>query len=453
MEMKDMVASESRNGPALDRTAFRTSRLLEFLNTKELTAQIGHGPAAWPLVLVKELLDNALDACEEGGTATEIQVTVDESGVQVADNGPGIPADVVSSALDFSVRVSSREAYVSPTRGAQGNALKTVIAMPFVLNGEEGRVDITAHGVRHEITVRVDRIRQQPAIDHRQHPALVKNGTVVRVYWPDSPCSNLAAAKGRFLQIADDFTFLNPHLTLRVNCWHGEQTWVPASDPTWKKWGPKDPTSPHWYSRENLERLIAAYVSHDADSGKERTVREFVAEFRGLSGTAKTRAILEATGLGRTNLSGLVAGNGLDKAAVSKLLLAMKDHSKPVKSKDLGLIGRNHLEACFRSLQCQMETFAYKKALGVTDGIPWVLESAFAWRGEARWPRRIVTGVNWSPGILNPFRELGPWGQSLDSVLERQRAGKEEPVVLVLHMACPRVQFSDRGKSTVVIDR
>ena len=36
------------------------------------------------------------------------------------------------------VRVSSREAYVSPTRGAQGNALKTIVAMPFVLDGERG---------------------------------------------------------------------------------------------------------------------------------------------------------------------------------------------------------------------------------------------------------------------------------------------------------------------------
>ena len=60
--------------------------------------------------------------------------------------------------------------------------------------------------------------------------------------------------------------------------------------------------------------------------------------------------------------------------------------------------------------------------------------------------------MNWSPGIVNPFRELGKFGQSLDSVLEQQRAGRDEPVVLVLHMACPRVEYTDRGKSAVVID-
>jgi DNA topoisomerase VI subunit B len=53
----------------LERTTFRTSRLLEFCSRKELVAQTGHEPDAWPLVVLKELVDNALDACEEAGVA------------------------------------------------------------------------------------------------------------------------------------------------------------------------------------------------------------------------------------------------------------------------------------------------------------------------------------------------------------------------------------------------
>jgi hypothetical protein len=481
--------------PKLERTAFRTSRLLEFLSRKELTAQIGYPVREWPLVLVKELLDNSIDACEEAGLAPDVQVAVDPDGVVVTDNGPGIPPEVVSHACDFSVRVSSREAYVSPTRGAQGNALKGILAMPFVLDGSQGRVDITACGVRHEIAVRVDRVRQQPVIDHQQHPdgLVVKTGASVRVYWPNSPCSPagngdghflqngeneedgreetgddeeddleetgtadddscsiLSAAKARFLQIAEDFTFLNPHLTLTVN-WHGQRFHVPASDPGWKKWGPRDPTCAHWYGPEHLERLVAAYVAHDRDLGKERTVRELVAEFRGLAGTAKQKAVLEATGLGRTNLSGLVVGDDLDKAAVGKLLAAMKANSRPVKPADLGLVGKAHLEACFRRLDCEPESFQYRKCLGEMGGIPSVWEVAFAWRPAAK-QRRMVAGVNWSPGIVNPFRKMGRYGEALDSILEQQRTGRNEPVVMVLHLVCPRTQFADRGKSSVVIE-
>ena len=100
------------------RTTFTTSRLLDFFSVKELTAQIGHARSAWPLVLLKELIDNALDACEESNVAPEIAITVDDRGLTVQNNGPGIPPEVVTGILDFAVRVSSREAYVSPCRGA-----------------------------------------------------------------------------------------------------------------------------------------------------------------------------------------------------------------------------------------------------------------------------------------------------------------------------------------------
>jgi len=50
---------------ALVRETFQTSRLMDFCSEKELTAQCGHEKADWPLVVGKELIDNALDTCEE----------------------------------------------------------------------------------------------------------------------------------------------------------------------------------------------------------------------------------------------------------------------------------------------------------------------------------------------------------------------------------------------------
>ena len=51
----------------LNRTTFRTSREMDFFSEKELTTQTGHSIDEWPHVVVKELVDNALDACETGG--------------------------------------------------------------------------------------------------------------------------------------------------------------------------------------------------------------------------------------------------------------------------------------------------------------------------------------------------------------------------------------------------
>jgi DNA topoisomerase VI subunit B len=435
--------------PKLKRTTFTTSRLLDFCSRKELIAQTGHQPDAWPLVLAKELIDNAIDAAEDAGIAPKVQITVDKTGIAVQDNGPGLPARTIEGVLDFAVRVSSREAYISPTRGLQGNALKTIIMMPFVLHGERGSIAIAAHGIRHKITVQVDRIRQQPVIDHKAaKDRLVKNGTLVRVDWPDSASSILDDAKGRFLQIADDYTFLNPHLSLTVN-WFGDRTRVKASDPAWKKWLPSNPTSAHWYAAEHFERLVAGYIAHDADAGKDRMVRELVSEFDGLTGSAKQKAVLDATGFSRVGLSALRNGVGLDHQKVTCLLRSMKSQTRPIKPAALGIIGKEHLRARFKQLDCEMASFTYKKITHETDGIPSVLETAFAWRPQTR--RRLITGVNWSPGIINPFRELGKFGDSLDSILEQQEAGRDEPVIVLLHLACPRVEYCDRGKSTVVI--
>ena len=435
---------------SLTRLTFKTSRLLEFCTRKELTIQTGQPAESWPLVVLKELVDNALDAAEEAGVPPRINVSVAAGSIVITDNGPGIPTKTVKALLDFSVRVSSREAYVSPTRGAQGNALKTILAMPYVLDGTIGRVEIAARGINHTIAFKVDSIRQVPVIDHLTAASPVKTGTRVTVHWPKSASSILAKAAHRFLQFADDYTWLNPHLDLTFD-WNGKRLLRSGASVTaWEKWIPSYPTSPHWYDQQRLERLIAAYVSHDR--GRSRTVREFVSEFRGLSATAKQAVVLDKIGLARAPLESLCAGGNFDKRKIAKLLAAMKAASAPVKAKLLGLIGKDHLSRRMAAAGVEMETFDYSRTFDTTDdGVPCVVEFAFGWCPEPEAERRLITGVNWSPGITNPFRQLGSYGRSLDTILSQQRADRDEPVILVLHVACPRVEYTDRGKSAIAI--
>jgi DNA topoisomerase VI subunit B len=183
------AASAKARGHVLNRQVFTISRLSEFCSQKELVSQTGHPVEQWPLVVLKELVDNALDACEEAGIAPEIKVVVKAipgaASITVTDKGPGMPAATVRGLLDFNVRVSSREAYVSPTRGAQGNAVKTLVAMAFALDGTTGETVIEAHGVRHHIKFSVDGIRQEPKIEHTEEASIVKKGTSFTVRWPD----------------------------------------------------------------------------------------------------------------------------------------------------------------------------------------------------------------------------------------------------------------------------
>ena len=329
----------------MTRTTFSTSRLLDFASVKELTAQTGHEDGEWPLVIVKELLDNALDACRGGRRCAGDHVQVDAAGSSSGTTARGFRLRRSGASSTSRPGSSSREAYVSPTRGAQGNALKTILAMPFVLDGERGQVEIAAQGERHRIAFKVDRIRQVPVVDHRGEPDDCKTGTEIRVRWPDCACSILTDAEARFLQIADDFAWLNPSLTLEVVMVRPSRPRSPATRADWAKWKPSDPTSPHWYDPERFERLIAAYVAHDADNGRIRTVREFVAEFRGLSGSAKGKAVLAAVGLSREPLSRLVVDGRVDPVLSRRLLEAMQEHSSPVKPAS----ARHYRAGAFRS--------------------------------------------------------------------------------------------------------
>lgn len=269
-----------RPTPALQRVAFTTSRLAEFCGEKELVAQTGQSKECWPLVVLKECVDNALDEAEEAGIAPEVRIEVSTapSEIVITDNGRGIPAETIEKMLDYTVRISSREAYVSPTRGAQGNALKCIVAMGFALDGANGTTVIEARGRAHRIVFEIDPVRREPRVTHETASSLVKTGTRVTVRWPDSASSILADARTRFLQMAEDFVWLNPHLSLFAN-WNGEScVGRVASDPGWgeNKWRARDPTSAHWYDADRFARYMAAHIARDQDHGQDRTVREFM---------------------------------------------------------------------------------------------------------------------------------------------------------------------------------
>lgn len=182
-------ASPPRPAPALpvhQRTVFSTPRVLEFFTDKELAMQLGVGRHQWALALVKELLDNALDACETVPVAPEITVTLRQDTLSVADNGPGLPYDVLTSSLDYLQRISDKAFYVSPTRGQLGNALKAAWAAPFVVSGTEGRIDVQTATYAVTVRITLDRIAQQPVVAVEPFAdGVVQNGTSVTLHWPD----------------------------------------------------------------------------------------------------------------------------------------------------------------------------------------------------------------------------------------------------------------------------
>jgi hypothetical protein len=192
--------------------------------------------------------------------------------------------------------------------------------------------------------------------------------------------------------------------------------------------------------------------------GRQSALKRFVSEFRGLSSTGKQKALLAAIGASHVSLRDFFGRHKANGENIARLLAALKEHSKPVRPRQLGVIGKDHFYRLMESAGGDPKTFTYNRAFDETDdGVPYVSEFAFGVHRDGliagRGPRRKeITGVNWSPGIKNPFRELGRGGAGMDTILSEVRANISQPVIVALHLACPRVAYTDRGKSAIVVE-
>jgi hypothetical protein len=174
-----------------------------------------------------------------------------------------------------------------------------------------------------------------------------------------------------------------------------------------------------------------------------------------MSGSAKQKAVLDAAGMSRMPLSDLFPDSNADRDAFTDLLGELQSVTNPVKAKDIGIIGEDNLLASYHccaaddtELDTINKTFKYKRIL-IDDAIPVVIEVAFAHHGDRDYSRSIITGVNWSVGINNPFRQIGY--KSLDGILQELRVGEDEPIIVVIHLAYPRATYTDRGKSALTV--
>lgn len=439
----------------MKRNAFVTSRQYEFFTEKELTMQFGVPKALWVAMTIKELIDNALDATESTNVAPKIEITLDPNSVSIRDNGPGMPASTIKSALDYGVRVSDKTHYVSPTRGQLGNAWKTIFPAAYVATEQKSAVEITACGTHHVIEVSVDRTTKETRIRHEKTP-LVQNGTAVTVHWPgiagwqshhyDSELYQGTVEK-ILPAIVQDFYCLNPHASFGVAA--GGKKWAfPARDPAWRKWRADDPTSAYWYRREEMRELIAGEIDRERKARQKKpdaprkTLRDFVGEFDGLARPQYRQRVLQEAGLSGKYLDELEADVNGDMTLVDRLLAAMRGVAKQVSPLRLGVLGRENMKAALVAYGAGEESVEYGRDARIgDDGLPFVVEVAFGVTDEGC-PRKFVCGINNS--IV--FRVPSP---NLHAILADCRMDVDEPVAVIVHQSCPRFKFVGHGKGAM----
>jgi hypothetical protein len=202
--------------------------------------------------------------------------------------------DDVARMLDYTQRVSSNEAHASPTRGRQGNAIQTVLAMPFVLDGKHSETIIESRGVKHTIEFEVDPIRLTPKLSTTQAKGgFVQFGTAITVNFASEV---LRQARTRIDQIVDHYSVLNPHLTISLRFDGKQVTNATTGNPAWFTWVSGDLSSAHWYDLARFNRLIQATIASDQDNGRDTLVREFIAaNFRGMARSDVQKQVMDRT--------------------------------------------------------------------------------------------------------------------------------------------------------------
>jgi DNA topoisomerase VI subunit B len=447
------------------------SRSSEFFSVDELEKQTGQPKENFLSVVVKELLDNAIDVTESSiSPEVSIDLDMDENTVRisVSDNGPGIKSKTIDRIKNFDVRVTDKLNYKSPSRGQQGNALKTILGMPYALGSKEPVV-ITARGVRHTIYAHPDSLGEVIP-DHIKEKVTNTKGTTIALTLPRNPAALSFDAR----QCVRAYALSNPHVLVKIRCFDkgyldncNNPQLIEISDsyqPTvkvskhWRKFMVHDLTAPSWYDADTLKRQVRTIVKNNTD----RPLREFVQDFRGLTANDKAKTVCDQF----PDIHHLSDFNNQEDR-IAGLLAVMKATAEPPSPKVLGFIGKEHFRTKFDEWYgIKAGRFYYKRSECVVDGIPYIIEAASsevdANRGE------MFHLLNFSPTYIDPTHpssmsdtllttaKVSRYGfQSfMDACYANPNAPGWEPakrrnVAAALHIVSPGFSFLDRGKTRV----
>jgi hypothetical protein len=142
------------------RQLFSEPQVAQYFELSTLAKMAGRPATDFHRVLVKELVDNSLDAAEAAGIAPEIRVQIIGGegyfAAHVPDNGLGVTSETLDKLLDYSTFTSDKALYRTPTRGQQGNATKVLFAVPFATGYERQSPEVVSLGFKHTIHAGLD---------------------------------------------------------------------------------------------------------------------------------------------------------------------------------------------------------------------------------------------------------------------------------------------------------
>lgn len=464
-------------------------REFDYIQLHWLEKTTGRPSHEWDIYIIKELIDNALDADEQWARSSEQPLELDVELRYSRDEGRGVneehilylldfaicnsapfPAKALSSIFDLTAYTSNKSHQRYPTRGQQGNALKTILGIPYALRREfyadyqtyRKPLVIETGDESFLISLDIDEYRQEAVL--RPPEATPRRGdaqdkTCVRV-GIDRFRQEKARTTADLYSWAQRYALLNPHVTFNWSVNNsGEKTrWEFPADPSWNNLF-KGTAPVHWYEYTQLRDLL---LEMERARGSDASLAEVLQTFAGFTaaddpGGARARALCDSLGL-RT-LGDLRLADGHDQTLRKGLLPALERGGRRVPAAQLGGLEAAHLTNSLSRFSLLDGELLYRRLVrdaAEDPAHPFVLELALA-RLPASSRRAIWTGLNYTPTYEDPFytRHLHvPGGQvepvlGLDGFLDAHGQGVDQPVLVLMHIICPNMAFQDFSKTLI----
>lgn len=455
----------------------------QYFTLEGLELLTGVSPEDFDKLVLKELMDNALDACDEILERPVIKIKVVRANgflkIFVQDNGPGIDAKGIRKITDFSNLYSSRYHYKYPTRGALGNAWKFILGMTYALASATrtsydgppvaiiSKRKLESKGKRYDITVQYDGADASANAETSDVPFEGASGTIVTISLPIYKKDWLKPY--RYLHLIEGFAYFNPHAEIVFENIEGKLFHYPSVvEPGYHCSSKRLCESIHWFSMDESMERVEAEIRDGRENGTHPWVSDFIRSFRGLSSKKTVHRVLSRVGIDDGPLEDLEGNPEL----IRTLCHVMREECKPPSPLVLDVLCEENIRARLMQIDGILEDsvpfFKYKCKRGVywryvgesLVSVPFVVEVAVAVNMQNG--RFVHIGVNGSPKLGDPF---GPYvfkfedkkGEKasvtgIRGILEKNGVGVKESVTVLVHIICPNIQYMDPGKMRMDID-
>lgn len=221
------------------------------------------------LTVIKELVDNSIDACEEAGILPDIKVGVKQTEenkylVKVEDNGPGIVEEKLSLAFG-KLLYGSKFHRLRQARGTQGIGVSGAILYSQLTTGKTVKVVSSTGKDITELEMTIDVVRNQPHIISTKK---TKNPDKWHGIMIEMEIEGRYIEKGQsILEYLKQTAIMNPYAKIIYNGPNGKETFSRATKDMPRL--PKE-IKPHPYGVE------LGILRRMARTSKEKNVKKFL---------------------------------------------------------------------------------------------------------------------------------------------------------------------------------